>query len=303
MNAIPRSAPRFEPAIHSIDARHHVRQVRLADFNARRLKPALPSEQWRDELESQRRLQLDEGEFIESERAAVSHLVAGIPTDPDAFMAWFEGLRETGAGQHDRLFPWLAEYADVDAMRWFLTQEVGGEAGFDDLVALTQVRMPTRAKLELAANYWDEMGRGHEKGMHGPMLSRAAAELDVVCTNENSLWESLALANVMAGLAANRRYAYQAVGALGVIEMTAPGRVSLVNAGLRRLNVSPTGRQYFQLHAGLDIRHSEAWNREVIRPLVDTQPETAKAIGEGALLRLRCGARCFERYRRELGVA
>jgi hypothetical protein len=299
MNAIFRSKPHFD----DIDARHHARQVRLAQLNARRFKPALPNENWRDELESLHRLHLEEGEFIESERAAVAHLVAEIPSDADAFMAWFEGLRDTGPGQNDRLFPWLAEHADVEAMRWFLTQEVGGEAGFDDLVALTQMRMPTRVKLEMAANYWDEMGRGHEKGMHGPMLSRAAEELDVICTNENTLWESLALANVMAGLAANRRYAYQSAGALGVIEMTAPGRVSLVNAGLKRLNVSPTGRQYFQLHAGLDIRHSEAWNREVIRPLVESQPETAKAIGEGALLRLRCGARCFERYRRELGVA
>lgn len=299
MNAIFRSTTHFD----DIDARHHARQVRLAGLNARRFKPALPNEHWREDLESLHRLQLEEGEFIESERAAVAHLVAEIPTDADAFMAWFEGLRDTGPGQHDRLFPWLAEHADVEAMRWFLTQEVGGEAGFDDLVALTQMRMPTRVKLEMAANYWDEMGRGHEKGMHGPMLARAAEELDVVCTNENTLWESLALANVMAALAANRRFAYHSAGALGAIEMTAPGRVSLVNAGLKRLNVSPTGRQYFQLHAGLDIRHSEAWNREVIRPLVESQPETAKAIGEGALLRLRCGARCFERYRRELGVA
>ena len=48
--------------------------------------------------------------------------------------------------------------------------EVAGEAGFDDLVALTQVRLPKRAKLGLARNYWDEMGRGNAKGMHGPML-------------------------------------------------------------------------------------------------------------------------------------
>ena len=50
------------------------------------------------------------------------------------------------------------------------TQEAAGEAGFDDLVAMTQVKLPTRAKLELARNYWDEMGRGNPKGMHGPML-------------------------------------------------------------------------------------------------------------------------------------
>ena len=50
-------------------------------------------------------------------------------------------------------------------MRWFLTQEAAGEAGFDDLVAMTQVKLPARAKLELARNYWDEMGRG-ARGRH-----------------------------------------------------------------------------------------------------------------------------------------
>ena len=191
-----------------------------------------------------------------------------------------------------------------EEMRWFLTQEIAGEAGFDDLVALTQVRLPVRPKLEMAANYWDEMGRGHEKGMHGGMLEHTAEELELTPNVRSTVWESLALANLMAGLATNRRYTYQSVGALGAIEMTAPGRVSLVNDGLRRLGVSARGRQYFQLHAGLDVRHSEAWNREVIRPLVASDPRIARAIAEGALMRfarasdasrLSPGARCFQR--------
>ena len=66
----------------------------------------------------------------------------------------------------------------------------------------------------------------------------------------------------------------------------------------------PTGdRHYFDLHAILDVKHSEAWNAEAIRPLVQANPGIAHAIAEGALMRLACGARCFERYRRELGWA
>ena len=48
----------------------------------------------------------------------------------------------------------------------------------------------------------------------------------------------------------------------------------------------------------LDVKHSEAWNREVLRPLVAEDPRRARAIGEGAVMRLWHGARCFERYRR-----
>lgn len=276
----------------------HLHQ-QLARFNQVRLRPARPTADWRVELAHELEQRERELEFVEQQRAG---LVAEVPHDPDAFMQWYEDLRVSGPGQNDVLFPWLAEHANLEQMRWFLVQEIAGEAGFDDLVALTQVRFPQRAKLELARNYWDEMGRGHARGMHGPMLAVVATELDLQPTIEGTVWEALALANLMVALAANRRYAYQAVGALGAIEMTAPGRVALVNAGLKRLGISARGRRYFQLHAGLDVRHSEAWNREILRPLVAAEPALARPIAEGALLRLAAGARCFERYRAELQV-
>jgi hypothetical protein len=106
----------------------------------------------------------------------------------------------------------------------------------------------------------------------------------------------------MAGLAANRRYAYHSVGALGVIEMTAPDRAAAVAAGLKRLGVPTGDRHYFDLHAILDVQHSIAWNAEAIYPLVEGAPRVATAIAEGALMRLECGRRCFERYRKEFGL-
>src|SRR2546422_4035359 len=97
-----------------------------------------------------------------------------------------------------------------------------------------------------------------------------------------------------------RSYAYHSIGALGAIELTAPGRVAQVDRGLARLGVQKAARRYFALHATLDLKHSEAWNREVLRSLVAREPRAAQAIAEGALMRLRAGARCFDRYRREL---
>ena len=98
-------------------------------------------------------------------------------------------------------------------------------------------------------------------------------------------------------MASTRRYTWQSVGALGVIELTAPGRSAHVAAGLARLGLSERDRRYFALHAVLDIKHSEDWNREALIPLVAEDPRRAQAIAEGALLRLRCGAACFARYR------
>ncbi|MDB5359498.1 MAG: hypothetical protein JWO51_795 [Rhodospirillales bacterium] len=273
--------------------------LRLASLNQRRFAPSLPIADWASDFADRARLMQVEHRFLEEERRAVLERAAAVPREPEAFIQWFEALRETGPGQSDPLFPWLADNASLDQIRWFLAQEIGGEAGFDDLVALTQMRMAIGPKLELARNYWDEMGRGNAKGMHGPMLSKLAAALQLEPRPEATVWESLALANVMAGLAADRRYAFHSIGALGVIELTAPGRSAQVAAGLKRLGVAAQDRHYFDLHAVLDVKHSAAWNREVIRPLVAAEPAVASAIAEGALMRLTCGARCFERYRSE----
>jgi heme oxygenase-like protein len=157
----------------------------------------------------------------------ISPLLADIPTEVDGFIDWFEDLKETGPGQRHPLFPWLAESATRQDMLWFLTQEVAGEAGFDGLLAMTQVKMPVTAKLEMARNYWDEMGRGSDTAMHGPLLERLASYLDIDAQPDRVVPESLALGNTM----------------------------------LRWRGA----RLYFTLHAVLDIKHSEPWNREVLR--------------------------------------
>lgn len=275
-------------------------QRELAHWNHERLAPQFPSDDWRDRLESDALMLRREGEFIERLRLQVREAAQEAPTEAGKFIAWFEGLAQTGPGQNDPLFPWLAEQATREELRWFFEQEAAGEAGFDDLVAMTQIKLPDRAKLELAANYWDEMGRGNAKGMHGPMLHIVADALDVRPSIDTTVWESLALANAMTAMASSRRYAWHSVGALGVIELTAPWRSAAVAKGLRRIGLSGSQRRYFDLHAVLDVKHSQSWNQEALLPLVSEDPRRATAIAEGALMRLTCGKLCFERYRAKL---
>ena len=278
----------------------HSFQASLARWNRDRLRPGFPDEGWQKELEREQRMRLAEGAFLEALRAQVSEEAARAPDDADGFVAWFEELAATGPGQGDPLFPWLAEEATVAQLSWFLEQEAAGEAGFEDLTALTQVKFPSRPKLELARNYWDEMGRGNPKGMHGPLLDTLVETLGLEPAIETTCWESLALANAMTAMATSRRYAFHSAGALGAIELTAPSRSACTAAGLKRLGFTGRERHYFDLHAVLDVRHSEEWNREVLRPLVAEDPSRARALAEGALIRLHCGARCYERYRAEL---
>lgn len=276
--------------------------TQLSQFNQHRLDPAFIHHGWALKIQQDASLLLKEGHFVEAERQHIQQYLVHMPQDAEAFMRWFEHLREVAPGQGDALFPWLATKATMEQMRWFLQQEAAGEAGFDDLVALSQIKLPTQAKLEMARNYWDEMGRGYQNSMHGLMLEKTVKNLRLTPTIDETIWESLALANLMLAMAINRRYAYQSIGALGAIEMTSPTRVGYVNEGLKRLNVDFDTRKYFQLHATLDVKHSDAWNKEVIFSLVKANPQTAKPIAEGALMRLCSGARCYEKYRTHFGI-
>lgn len=295
----PINTPRNSAALED-DRRSADFQQRLTRFNRDRLAVTVPTDDWEAILSTETNMRRFEGRWIEAERAHVAARAAEAPVDPEQFVAWFEALLHTGPGQNDELFPWLAEQASLDELRWYLLQEVAGEAGFDDLVALTQVKLPDRAKMELARNYWDEMGRGNINGMHGPMLGALADKLDLHPTIEATVPESLALANTMVAFATSRRYAWHSVGALGVIELTAPARSAAVAAGLRRLGYGDKDRRYFDLHAVLDVKHSAEWNKEALMPIMAEFPEAGRYMAEGALMRLECGARCFARYRAHL---
>ncbi len=272
---------------------------RLTRWNARRLQPSTPYADWTADAQEDAEMILVEGAFIERMRADAEPWLKDLPTDPDGFVAWFEALQGKGPGENDPLFPWLAEEADFEQMRWFLLQEVAGEAGFEDLVAMAQVKMPDRPKLELARNYWDEMGRGNAGGMHGPMLAKLADHLDLHPTIEETVWPSLALGNVLVAFSTTRRYAFHALGALGAVELTAPWRADHVARGLKRLGVGPE-RKYYALHATLDVEHSRTWNEEVLRPLAKTRPDVIRSLAEGAVMRLMAGAACYDAYRAHL---
>lgn len=272
---------------------------RLAHFNAARISPTVPSRHWKGDLQEDLQCCFAEGGFLETLRAEVVPLTRKWH-DTASFLSWFEELVDNGPGQHHALLDWLESYATLEQMRWFLKQEAAAEAGFEDLLAYTQVRLPIRAKLECARNFWDEMGHGRESAAHGRLLERMVKELDLRPAINTTVWESLALSNTMVGLAFNRRYAFHAIGTLGIIELTAPGRVKKIAAGMKRLGLDGRTRAYYDLHAVLDGSHSRAWLREIIGPLVEADAGCKRHIAEGALMRLVCSERCFDRYYTEM---
>ena len=273
----------------------------MAEFNRLRLVPSLEIVDWQLQLRREAELRVVEGHFIEAERAAISAAAAMAPTEPYAMLEWLEQLRESEAERGRRLFGWLAESASHGAMSWFLIQELSGEDGAEDLFALAQLRLPARPKLEIARCYWDEMGQGQALATRASIMSELTQHMRSDVTPA-PVWERLARSNLMLALTANRRYGFQALGALGVQELTSAEPAQQLAMGLERLSFSLEASAYFAARARLAPLRSHAWTHDVILPLVARDSRAATAIAEGALLRLQASERCFSRYARDLGV-
>jgi hypothetical protein len=239
-------------------------------------------------------MRMTEGYFVEIERARVFEDAAGAPWDAAAFVRWFEALRERGPGQGDALFPWLATRATLEQMRWFLTQEAAGEAGFDDLVALAQVKLqPVRAKLEMARNYWDEMGRGSLRAVHTELHRRLSTALGLRAVPRAELPPEALLRSALGSLLATNRYLQpELVGALGLIELQAGPRSRRVVGALRRLGAAGDALAFYEEHAHADPRHGKAWVDHVVGPLA-ADPVWSAGIVRGARWRSLVNERFF----------
>jgi hypothetical protein len=283
---------------------HEPLHRRLAEFNRARFRPSLAASEWQEGLREELAQRLLEGRYLEGERAAVETLARSAPTQPQEFVDWFEGLRELAARQNQHFYRWLAQSSDRADLAWLLAQELATGEILEDLFSLTELGLPWRAKLELARCYWDEMGQGEATAMRARILDGLERELQIELT-EPPAWQCMARSNLMWGLAANRHYAFQSIGALGALELETAGSAKAIAIAMKRLGFAVESHAYFAARAKSSVVRSHAWNHDVILPLVAQDVRAATAIAEGALMRFAADARCIARYSVDLrqGVA
>jgi len=212
--------------------------------------------------------------------------VPALPTPGDVVPA----LRRLAAA--DRLPPlyrWLARDADREQLDQFLRWEGGPDGGFDDLVAICQVGLAGRAKIELARNYWDEMGNGDLEQVHTILhddLVRAMDLADAAASSDDSEPVSGMARGCLGGmLASNRWLQPEMLGALGLIELQAGPRCRLVMQGLARLGAPAAAFPFYRVHAEVDPRHGADWLEEAIAPVVEEHLDWANRILRGAFWR------------------
>jgi hypothetical protein len=217
-------------------------------------------------------------------------MVEPTPADVDAVAAIRVIARQD---QVPEVYRWLAEDATWEELVEFLALEGGPDAGFDDLVAACQVGLRGEPKLELARNYWDEMGRGELEDIHTELHHRLATAIDMPRVPVDDVPLSGLLRSAIGGVLATNRYLQpEMVGALGLLELQAGPRCRQVVKALERLDAPADAFPFYTEHRDVDPHHGKAWLDHVVTPLAD-DPRWAQGMVRGARWRAATNSAFF----------
>ncbi|GAA3159913.1 MULTISPECIES: iron-containing redox enzyme family protein [Streptomyces] len=206
-------------------------------------------------------------------------------------------VREHPANRHPFYLTYLPEQASVADIAFYLAQESALDPRFDDFIALMQIGMPVGPKLELAANYWDEMGNGAFPRVHTVMFQDALDEVGATpeYIASHQIVEATVCGNLSALFALRRPLIHRAIGSFAVTEFLFPRRCSQLLEAWERNGLSAKGHEYHREHVGVDARHASGFFKNVITPLVDASPAVAGEVYRGALARLNSSQRYLDR--------
>jgi hypothetical protein len=217
---------------------------------------------------------------------------ASAATDSESAVAAMRAL-----AARDRLpeaYDWVARDASWDDLVWFLAVEGGPDGGFDDLVAACQIGLTGEAKLELAQNYWDEMGNGSLDAVHTVLHNRLVEAIDMPRVPRSELTEAGLERCALGGLLMTNHWLQpEMLGALGLIELQAGPRCRKVLAGLERVGAPSDAIPFYAEHAEVDPRHGQDWLCKAIVPLVEQRPEWGPRMLQGAQWRSRVNGAFF----------
>ena len=215
-------------------------------------------------------------------------------TDWDLPEAATAAMRAIGVrGLIPDIYDWLAEDAQPAEIVEFLSIEGGPDGGFDDLVAACQIGLDGSAKLELAQNYWDEMGNGSPPRVHTELHRKLSRALGLSCPPREAQPVEALERSVLTGLLASNRWLQpELLGALGLLELQAGPRCRRVVAALARIGAGEDALDFYVEHATVDPRHGKDWVDNAVVPF-EGDPRWAPGIVRGARWRSIVNARFF----------
>lgn len=241
--------------------------------------------------------ELVRGLFAQEEAHLDSAIMGEIPTDGNEFVAWLrQHIHAHRVFTHPIYDPFIMQEATRENLKYFFAQETTLDPKFDDCLALMQLGTDGPTKLEIAHNYWDEMGNGKPEEVHTTLFKSVLDELEVTPDYVQQTLSTLSKSsgNLSAGVCFEREHFYKAIGYFGVSEYLAPTRFRKILVAFERLGFSDEANLYHDLHISIDTGHAQGWFRNVIAPLIDRSEAAAHEIARGAFYRLNNSARYLD---------
>lgn len=213
-------------------------------------------------------------------------------------------IREHPANNHYFYSHYLPNDSTIDDIAFYLTQESALDPRFDDFIALMQIGLSVGPKLELASNYWDEMGNGKASSVHSNLFKLMLKEVGVTdqTIQDNQLVEAIVCGNLSALLALRKPLIYRAIGSFAVTEFLFPRRCSQLIKAWSRNDLSTASIQYHRDHIMIDAHHADGFFRNVIVPCIDDNPSTADEIYWGVMARLNSSERYLDAVMTNIGA-
>ncbi|MFK0202486.1 iron-containing redox enzyme family protein [Streptomyces lavendulae] len=226
-----------------------------------------------------------------------AHLEPGLlesaPTEPKQFLSWLKQLvRKHRAFKHPYYTDFINREAQREDLRTYVIQESLIDGRFDDFLAMMQIGTAGASKMEIAGNYWDEMGNGDPEAVHTHLFNKIYEVFDVRSEDLEAAMTTTDLhSGNLAVLLCRYRHLYpEAVGFLGMTEWLAPDRFRNVVRAWERLGLPEVGITYHRLHITIDSQHAAGWFHNVVIPSADTA-YMRRGIARGALWRANSSAR------------
>jgi pyrroloquinoline quinone (PQQ) biosynthesis protein C len=220
----------------------------------------------------------------------------GAPTQPHAYLSWLKRLaKDHRVYKHAYYREFIRDHATAEDLRRYVIQESVVDGRFDDLLAMMQIGTSGKAKLEIAANFWDEMGNGDAEQVHTKLFNRIYEVFDITeeeMERELSA-EALLSGNLAVLLCRYRQYYPEAVGFLGMTEWLVPDRFVNVVHGWERLGLPEIGVIYHRLHITVDSMHAAGWFHNVVVPAAESE-RMRRGIARGTLWRMNSSGRYLD---------
>lgn len=199
-------------------------------------------------------------------------------------------LHQHGVYNHS-LFDYLMNEATINDLKQFILNESILNLEFFDYLALSIVGVSDHAKSEIAANLWDEAGRGSVDQFHTTLFEKLMKDLGLQYDRrqiiESMSWEGIAGINLFNYLSSYSFNKTKYFGMLAATEMLDPFHYHKLLKGMSRLFKSnKINQSYYIEHELVDVAHANGWIKNVVLPELNQKPYKAQDFWLGFYMRL-----------------